>query len=162
MEEHLLNYSSYSGNNVHDIIKNQENIINQLKRTIQVYEKNTEEQNQKLANHDSLVIEYNSLMKNYSELENELSLCKNENIQIKNIINKKNQTIAEYQRLFEDSKTKFEMFEQTNNSLKNKIKELESKIASMPNLGHINNDLNLKLNEYENKIKFKDIRGGYK
>jgi chromosome segregation ATPase len=148
-----LNFSSYSGTNLNDIIKNQENIINQLKRTIQVYEKNTEDQIRKLANHDSLVIEYNSLMKNYAELENELSLSKNENIQIKNIINKKNQTISEYQRLFEDSKTKFEMFEQMNNSLKLKIKELESKLASMPNIVQNNSDLNLKLNEYDNRIK---------
>ena len=151
--EERLNFSSYSGTNLNDIIKNQENIINQLKRTIQVYEKNTEDQIRKLANHDSLVIEYNSLMKNYAELENELSLSKNENIQIKNIINKKNQTISEYQRLFEDSKTKFEMFEQMNNSLKLKIKELESKLASMPNIVQNNSDLNLKLNEYDNRIK---------
>ena len=147
MDEHCLNYSSYSGSNLRDIIKNQENIINQLKRTIQVYEKNTEDQNQKLANHDSMVIDFNSLMKNYSELENELSLSKNENMQIKNIINKKNQTISEYQRLFEDSKAKFEMFEQINNSLKLKIKELESKLSSMPNIVQNNSDLNLKLNE---------------
>ena len=118
------NYNYSSGNNANDIIKNQENIINQLKRTIQVYEQNAEQQNRKLSNHDSLLIEYNSLMKNYSELEKELSLAKNENMQLKSIINSKNQTIAEYQGLFMESKTKFETYEQTNNSLKLKIKEL--------------------------------------
>ena len=153
MEEPFINYSSFSGNNLQDIIKSQENIINQLKRTIEVYEKNTEEQNRKLSNHDSLIIEYNSLLKNYSELENELSLAKNENIQLKNIINTKNQTITDYQHLFEASKSKFEIFEKTNNSLKVRIKELESKLSSLPNIMDTNSELNLKLNEYENKLK---------
>jgi hypothetical protein len=35
-----------------NIIRNQENIINQLKRTIQVYQSNAQEQNRKIANHD--------------------------------------------------------------------------------------------------------------
>ena len=153
MEEPFLNCTSYSGSNVQDIIRSQENIINQLKQTIQVYEKNTEEQNRKLANHDSLVVEYNSLLKNYAELENELSLIKNENIQLKKIINNKNQTIVEYQNLFETSKSKFEMFEQTNNALKLKIKELESKLGGLPNIMDNNNDLKLKINEYENRLK---------
>lgn len=153
MEERHLNYSSYSGCNLQDIIRSQENIINQLKSTIQVYEKNTEDQNRKLSNHDSLVIEYNSLLKNYSELENELSLCKNENIQLKKIINNKNQTIADYQRLFEASKSKFEIFEKTNNALKIKIQELESKLSQLPNIMENNSDLNLKINEYENKLR---------
>ena len=153
MEEGHFNSPSYSGNNLHDIIRSQENIINQLKSTIQVYEKNTEDQNRKLSNHDSLVIEYNSLLKNYSELENELNQGKNENIQLKKIINNKNQTIADYQNLFEASKSKFEMFEKTNNSLKLKIQELESKLSSLPNIMENNSDLNLKINEYENKFK---------
>ena len=153
MEEGHFNSPSYSGNNLHDIIRSQENIINQLKSTIQVYEKNTEEQNRKLSNHDSLIIEYNSLLKNYSELENELNQSKSENIQLKKIINNKNQTIADYQNLFEASKSKFEMFEKTNNSLKLKIQELESKLSSLPNIMENNSDLNLKINEYENKFK---------
>ena len=147
------NYNHSSGNNANDIIKNQENIINQLKRTIQVYEQNTEQQNRKLSNHDSLLIEYNSLMKNYSELEKELSLAKNENMQLKSIINTKNQTIAEYQGLFLESKAKFETYEQTNNSLKLKIKELESKLSSFPGLMDDNNELNLRIREYENRLK---------
>ena len=153
MEEGHFNSPSYSGNNLHDIIRSQENIINQLKSTIQVYEKNTEEQNRKLSNHDSLIIEYNSLLKNYSELENELNQSKSENIQLKKIINNKNQTIADYQNLFEASKSKFEMFEKTNNSLKLKIQELESKLSSLPNIMENNSDLNLKINEYENRFK---------
>ena len=153
MEERHFNCPQYSGNNLHDIIRSQENIINQLKSTIQVYEKNTEEQNRKLATHDSLVVEYNSLLKNYSELENELNQSKSENIQLKKIINNKNQTIADYQNLFEASKSKFEIFEKTNNSLKTKIQELESKLSSLPNIMENNNDLNLKINEYENRFK---------
>ena len=68
---------------------------------IQVYEKNSQDQNRKIANHDSLLIEYNSLLKNYSDLERELTITKNDNIQLKNIIESKNQRINEYQNLFE-------------------------------------------------------------
>ena len=55
---------------VENIARNQEIIINQLKNTIEVYERNAQEQNRKISNHDSLLIEYNSLLKNYTELEN--------------------------------------------------------------------------------------------
>ena len=141
------------GQSLHNIIKTQENTINQLKLRIQAYEKNHIEQNQKLSKYDSLFIDYNSLSKNYSELEKELALSKNEIIQLKNMISSKNNTIAEYQNLFEASKKKFELFEKTNNELKIKIKELEGKLMNVPGLIQNNNDLNLKLNEYENKIK---------
>ena len=141
------------GQSLHNIIKTQENTINQLKLRIQAYEKNHTEQNQKLSKYDSLFIDYNSLSKNYSELEKELALSKNEIIQLKNMISSKNNTIAEYQNLFEASKKKFELFEKTNNELKIKIKELEGKLMNVPGLIQNNNDLNLKLNEYENKIK---------
>ena len=156
------NFSPYSANNLNppseysnlsDLLKTKENTISELKRIIQVYEKNTQNQNQKLSNHDSLLIEYNSLLKNYSELENELSLLKNENIQLKAIINKKNQTISEFQRVFDASKSKFELFEQTNNSLTKKIEELESKLRTYPNMVQNNNDLNMRLNEYESKLQ---------
>ena len=143
--------SEYS--NYQDIIKNQEKIINQLKRTIEVYEKNTKNQNQKLSNHDALLIEYNSLLKNYSELENELSAAKEENICLTKKLKEKNQTLCEYQQLFESSKSKFELFEQTNNALKNKIEELESKLKLYPKMQQNNNDLNMKINEYESKLK---------
>ena len=62
------------GQSLHNIIKTQENTINQLKLRIQAYEKNHTEQNQKLSKYDSLFIDYNSLSKNYSELEKELAL----------------------------------------------------------------------------------------
>ena len=64
------------------------------------------------------------------------------------MITSKNNTIAEYQNLFEASKKKFELFEKTNNELKIKIKELEGKLMNVPGLIQNNNDLNLKLNEY--------------
>ena len=145
--------TNFAGRNLHDIIKTQENIINQLKSTIQVYEKNSQDQNRKIANHDSLLIEYNSLLKNYSDLERELTITKNDNIQLKNIIESKNQRINEYQNLFEASKSKFEMFEKKNNSLQLTIKELEGKLSNLPVLMQTNNELNLKIDEYENKIK---------
>ena len=145
MAENRMNYNA--------IIKNQENIINQLKRTIQVYENNFREQNRKISNHDSLIIEHNSFLKNYTELEKELNLAKNENMQLKNMINSKNQTISDYQRLVQESKSKFELFEKNNNSLKLKIEELKQKLSNIPMLEQNNNELNLKLNEYENKIR---------
>ena len=120
MADNNFNYSgmNYPKRNMNNIIKNQEITINELKRTIQVYEKNSQDQIRKLSKHDSLLIEYNSLLKNYSELERELAITKNENIQLKNIINSKNQTISDYQNLVLNSKSKFELFERNNNSLK--------------------------------------------
>ena len=155
MENNCLNHSNMniSSQNLNDIIKTQEKIINQLKRTIQIYEKNTFEQNKKLSNHDSLLIDYNSLLKNYSELERELTAAKKENIQLKNIINIKNQRITEFQNVFEESKSKFELFKRNNDNLQLKIKELEGKLSSLPVLAQNNSDLNLKIGEYENKIK---------
>jgi chromosome segregation ATPase len=92
-------------------------------------------------------------LKNYSELERELTATKNEIIQLKNIINIKNQRIAEFQNVFEESKSKFELFKKNNDNLQMRIKELEGKLSSLPGLVQNNSDLNLKLGEYENKIK---------
>lgn len=47
-------------------------------------------------------------------------MLKAENTQLKEIINNKNQTIIDFQGLFEASKSKFDLFNQTNNSLKTK------------------------------------------
>ena len=155
MADNNFNYSgmNYPKGNMNNIIKNQEITINELKRTIQVYEKNSQDQIRKLSKLDSLLIEYNSLLKNYSELERELAITKNENIQLKNIINSKNQTISDYQNLVLNSKSKFELFERNNNSLKLKVKEQEKKLSNLPLLEQNNNELKLKLVEYENKIK---------
>ena len=113
MDEPRLNYSgiNYSGRSLHDIIKTQEDIINQLKGTIKVFEKNVEEKDKKLSDYDSLFIEYNSLLKNCSELEKELNISRNENMQLKNIINSKNLIINDFQNLVESAKTKFDLLE---------------------------------------------------
>ena len=65
MADNNFNYSgmNYPKGNMNNIIKNQEITINELKRTIQVYEKNSQDQIRKLSKHDSLLIEYNSLLK---------------------------------------------------------------------------------------------------
>ena len=155
MSDNQFNYSgiNYQGRSLHDIIKNQENIINQLKMQIQVYEKNNQEQNRKLSNHDSLLIDYNSLLKNYSQVEKELTIAKNEIIQLKNKIASKNQMIDDFQNLLENSKSRFAQFEKNNNALKLRIKELEGKLSSLPDLEQNNREMQLKFGEYENKIK---------
>ena len=104
-----------------NLLKSKDNTIKQLKRKIQAYEKNTEVQNQKLSDYDHLLVEFNSLNKNYSQLESDLEIIRNENIQLKDIINTKNQTIIDFQGLFEASKSKFDLFNQTNSALKARI-----------------------------------------
>ena len=159
-----INYSPYSTANCKfpaefDIKNNtdcfpmQDNLIKQLKQQIQVYQKNTEELNKKLQSYDSLYIDYNSLNKNYTELENELKALKNENAQLKNIINTKNQTILDFQSLFKESKSKFELFEQANSALKQKILELENKLKGVPDMLEQTNNLNSKIADYENKLQ---------
>ena len=71
-----MNYSAMPGRvnqSVFDIkneekIKFQEDQIKQLKRALKAYQKNTQEQNQKLSSQDNLLIEYYSLNKNYTEI----------------------------------------------------------------------------------------------
>jgi hypothetical protein len=74
-------------------------------------------------------------------------------MQLKEIINSKNQTILDFQGLFEASKSKFDLFNQTNISLKEKIAELESKLKMYPNTLKNNEDLNQKMIDYESKIE---------
>ena len=136
-----------------ELIKSKDNTIKQLKRKIQAYEKNAEDQNLKLSDYDHLLVEYNSLSVNYSQLEQELENLRAENAQLKEIINTKNQTIIDFQGLFEASKSKFDLFNQTNNSLKMKIAELESKLKLYPNMVKNNDDLNKKIIEYESKLE---------
>jgi len=136
-----------------ELIKSKDNTIKQLKRKILAYEKNAEDQNLKLSDYDHLLVEYNSLSVNYSQLEQELENLRAENIQLKEIINTKNQTIIDFQGLFEASKSKFDLFNQTNNSLKMKIAELESKLKLYPNMVKNNDDLNKKTIEYESKLE---------
>jgi hypothetical protein len=57
-------------------------------------------------------------------IEQELKLIKNENKKLKSIIKDKNNRIKDFQGLFQTSKTKFDLFNQTNNSLQIKIIEL--------------------------------------
>ena len=136
-----------------DIIKSKDKLINQLKRKIKVYEKNTEDQNLKLSKYDHILVEYESLNKNYSKLMEDNELLRTENTQLKDILNSKNQTILDFQGLFEASKSKFELFSQTNNSLKTKIAELESKLKMYPDMVKNNENLNQKMAEYESRIQ---------
>ena len=55
MADNNFNYSgmNYPKGNMNNIIKNQENTINELKRTIQVYEKKYKNQIRKLSKHNS-------------------------------------------------------------------------------------------------------------
>ena len=165
-----MNYNNYSNNlelinnqeldndagelNINqDIIKSKDKLINQLKRKIKVYEKNTEDQNLKLSKYDHILVEYESLNKNYSKLMEDNELLRTENTQLKDILNSKNQTILDFQGLFEASKSKFELFSQTNNSLKTKIAELESKLKMYPDMVKNNENLNQKMAEYESRIQ---------
>ena len=135
------------------LIKSLENKVKELKRKIQAYEKNAEEQNMKLSDYDHLIVELDSLTNKNSQLEQDLETLKNENNQLKDIINAKNKTIIEFKELVETSKSKFDLFNQTNNSLKMKIADLESKLKSYPNVLKNNNNLEQKISEYESKME---------
>jgi DNA repair exonuclease SbcCD ATPase subunit len=148
-----LNFDLGNQNINKEIIKSKDNTIKQLKRKIHAYEKNAEAQNLKLSDYDHLLVEYNSLNKSYAQFEQELDILRKENNQLKEIINTKNQTIIDFQGLFEASKSKFDLFDQTNNSLKMKIAELESKLKMYPDIIKNNEDLNKKIIKYETKIE---------
>ena len=136
-----------------DLLKSKNNIIKQLKRKIEAYEKNAQAQNQKLSDYDHLFVEYNSLSKNFSQIQSDLDMIRNENMQLKDIINTKNQTIIDFQGLFEASKSKFDLFNQTNTALKARIEELEAKLKTYPDIMKNKEDLNQRMNDYETKIE---------
>ena len=113
------------------LLQSKDSLIKQLQRKIEAFEKNAEEQNQKLSDYDHLLVEFNSINQNYSQMQQDLDLIKVENSQLKDIINSKNQTINDFQGLFQASKSKFELFNQTNANLKTRIMELISEIKLM-------------------------------
>lgn len=160
--QEYLNYSTGNGRiskpfqhdtQKDEIIKLQEEKIKTLKRTIKGYQKNIELQNAKISNQDTLYVELNSLNKNYAEMENELNQYKAESMRLNEIIQNKNCIIAEFQKLIELSTTKFEIFEETNMSLKLRIEEYEAKLQILPQLANENNDLKGKISGYESKIE---------
>ena len=150
MEEQDMDSNTMSQN---IIMQTKDNLIKQLKRKIEAFEKNAEEQNQKLSDYDHLLVEFNSINANYSQMQQDLELIKAENAQLKDLINTKNQTISDFQGLFEASKSKFELFNQTNSALKNRIMELESQLNSGYNNDNSGSNLKEKLSEYESMIE---------
>ena len=92
-------------------------------------------------------------------MQQDLDLMKAENKQLKDIINSKNQTINDFQGLFQASKwlfqaskSKFELFNQTNANLKTRIMELESQLKgeSIDEKSGVN--FQDKINEYESRM----------
>ena len=136
-----------------EIIKSKNDKIRKLKRQIKAYESNAEDQNLKLSDYDNLLIEYKVLKQNCSLMEQELIILRQQNNNLKGIIKNKNNDIKDFQGLFKTSKSKFDLFNQTNESLKMKISELESKLKSYPNVKKKNEELNKKIQEYEIKLK---------
>ena len=99
------------------------------------------------------------MTQNYSLIEHELKLIKSENKKLKLTIKEKNNRIKDFQNIFQTSKTKFDLFNQTNNSLQLKIIDLESKLKNYPNLNKKIEELNNKIQEYE--TKFQQIKEEY-
>ena len=63
-----INNNELRNQNINEeLLKAKDNTIKQLKRKIQAYEKNAEDQNLKLSDYDHLLVEYNSLNKNYTQ-----------------------------------------------------------------------------------------------
>ena len=85
-------------------------------------------------------------------MQQDLDLMKAENKQLKDIINSKSQTINDFQGLFQASKSKFELFNQTNANLKTRIMELESQLKgeSIDEKSGVN--FQDKINEYESRM----------
>ena len=136
-----------------EIIKSKNDKIRKLKRQIKAYESNAENQNLKLSDYDNLLVEYKVLKQNSSLMEQELIILRQQNNNLKGIIKNKNNDIKDFQGLFKTSKSKFDLFNQTNESLKMKISELESKLKSYPNVKKKNEELNKKIQDYEVKLK---------
>ena len=156
MEENIDNLNIYDMEQINygqEIIKSKNDKIRKLKRQIKAYESNAENQNLKLSDYDNLLVEYKVLKQNCSLMEQELIILRQQNNNLKGIIKNKNNDIKDFQGLFKTSKSKFDLFNQTNESLKMKISELESKLKSYPNVKKKNEELNKKIQDYEVKLK---------
>ena len=127
--------------------------IKHLKRKIQAYEKNAENQNLKLSDYDHMLIELSTLKKKFIKLQQDFQLIQNENIQLKEMINSKNQNMVDFYGLLDASKSKFDLFNQTNLSQKEKISELESKLKMYQKMKNNNADMEQRMAEYESKIQ---------
>ena len=147
--------NSVTNKNMQELIKIQNSTINKLKSQIDIYKTQIKELNERISSCDHLIIDYNSLNNNYSKLEKELFCLKKENYQLKSMINSRNKTISEFQFLFGQTKSKFALMDNLNDSLQKKINFLESQIKSASNNINIdiNTDLNDKINDYNLKIK---------
>ena len=73
MEGHDLDSNAMNQNL---LLQSKDDIIKQLKRKIEAYEKNAEEQNQKLSDYDHLLVEFNSINQNYSQMQQDLEIFK--------------------------------------------------------------------------------------
>ena len=147
--------NSVTNKNMQELIKIQNSTINKLKSQIDIYKTQIKELNERISSCDHLIIDYNSLNNNYSKLEKELYCLKKENYQLKSIINSRNKTISEFEFLFGQTKTKFALMDNLNDSLQKKINILESQIKSGSNNINVelNKDLNDKISDYNLKIK---------
>ena len=114
-----------------DLIKMKDNEIKDLKTTLKVYKRNTIEQNEKLSSQDHLYIDYNSLKKNYEELEKMLNQYKAENFNLKTLVQKQNTINEDFHKIFFESKEKFNMYEENNLFLKNKIIKVEKQMMNV-------------------------------
>ena len=148
LTENIENLSNI--NNLKEIVELQNLTIKKLKSQIDVYKMQIKEQSDKISSCDHLIIDYNSLINNYSKIEKEISFLKNENNNLKILLNTKNKSITEYESLFLEVKSKFILFDKLNSILQNKIKYLELKLKSS---NIINSEIDQKLNEYNLKIK---------
>ena len=144
--------SNSNNNEEHEKILNEK--IKTLQRKLKAYQIMTVDQNKKLKEHDNLIIEYyNSLNKTYTELENELKLLKMQNSKLMDALNCKNCLIEEYQKMIEIGTQKFHLLDEHNSNLKAQQKERENKLKNIPNYLKDNQELNNKINQYENKIE---------
>jgi len=69
------------------------------------------------------------------------------------MINSKNQNMVDFYGLLDASKSKFDLFNQTNLSQKEKISELESKLKMYQKMKNNNADMEQRMAEYESKIQ---------
>ena len=158
-------YANFSGLNttsnhsMRENVKNKEKLkikeekIKMLNEKLKTYKLLNSNQSNQLSEHDNLIIDFNSLQKNYFELENEYNKLKHDNDQLKEAVAVKNLMINEFIKGFEYTSTKFQLYNDKNNNLKLKNEEYESKLKTYPDLLKKNEELNEKLNKYEKQIE---------
>ena len=108
-------------------MKSNSKLISTLQSSIENYEKANKTQSEQIENQNLIINELHSKLQDYEAIAMQNNELVKENQTLNDIIKNKNQMIAEFQKLTEESSNKFDVYINCNNELKSKLDEKKKK-----------------------------------